>query len=112
MGTTLKTTTKRAGGITGKGFMPGHSGNPGGRPRSERKLLEEMYGVDGAKVYQRLEELRNAEETPARLKAAIDFFIIERFHGRVRQRVELETGPGLVDLLAAAAAARPREPRR
>ena len=30
-------TTKKLGGITGKGFMPGQSGNPGGRPRNPLK---------------------------------------------------------------------------
>ena len=100
----MKTTTKQRGGVTGKGFLPGQSGNPGGRPRSERKLLERMYGEDGVKVYQRLERLRNHSTTPARLKAQIDFFLIERLHGRVQQRVEVEGGALLVDLLAAATA--------
>lgn len=30
-------TTKQLGGITGKGFMPGVSGNPGGRPKGTMK---------------------------------------------------------------------------
>jgi len=85
----LKTTAKQPGGVTGKGFLPGQSGNPGGRPRSERKLLEQLYGEDGHKVYQRLELLRQDKATPARLKAQIDFFIIERLHGRVPQSVNL-----------------------
>ena|ERR1700686_3700373 len=42
-----KTTGKKRGGITGKGFLPGVSGNAGGRPRKTpvtdalRKMLEE-----------------------------------------------------------------------
>lgn len=99
----MKTTAKQRGGVTGKGFMPGVSGNPGGRPRSERALLEKMYGEDGAAVYQRLEVLRKDPDTSARLKAQIDFFIIERLHGRVQQRIEVEGGASLVELLAAAA---------
>jgi hypothetical protein len=27
------------GGITGRGFLPGYSGNPGGRPKGSRELL-------------------------------------------------------------------------
>jgi len=96
----LKTTQKQPGGITGKGFMPGQSGNPGGRPRSERRLLERLYGQDGEKVYDRLERLRNQSSTPPRLKAQIDFFIIERLHGRVQPRVDADGGGLLVDLLA------------
>ena len=34
-------------------------------------------GADGAKVF-RLEELRNDPQTPRRLKAQIDFFVVER----------------------------------
>ena len=30
-------TTKKLGGITGKGFMPGKSGNPSGRPKGTMK---------------------------------------------------------------------------
>lgn len=43
-----KTAGKKPGGVTGKGFMPGRSGNPGGRPKTGifseayRKLLEEL----------------------------------------------------------------------
>jgi hypothetical protein len=29
---------KRLGGITGKGFVPGQSGNPGGRPKGSVKI--------------------------------------------------------------------------
>lgn len=29
--------TKQLGGVTGKGFMPGTSGNPGGRPKNTMK---------------------------------------------------------------------------
>ena len=31
------TTEKKLGGVTGKGFMPGKSGNPGGRPKKPLK---------------------------------------------------------------------------
>lgn len=39
----------KPGGVTGKGFMPGQSGNPGGRPKGRgvtaqlRRLLEELH---------------------------------------------------------------------
>ncbi|MGH9311739.1 MAG: DUF5681 domain-containing protein [Vicinamibacterales bacterium] len=90
--------------MTGRGFMPGQSGNPGGRPRSERKLLERLYGEAGEKVYERLEALRHHPKTATKLKVQIDCFIIERFHGRAQQRVEVDGGASLVELLAAASA--------
>jgi hypothetical protein len=99
----LTTTGKQRGGVTGRGFLPGQSGNPGGRPRSERKLLEQLYGENGEKVYRRLEALRNHAKTPVKLKMQIDFFLIERLHGRAQQRVEVEAGGSLADLVAAVA---------
>jgi Family of unknown function (DUF5681) len=38
------------GGITRKGFMPGQSGNPGGRPKSLAKATRELVGEDGMKL--------------------------------------------------------------
>lgn len=57
--------------------MPGRSGNPGGRPKSERAYLATFYGEDGRGVYARLEVLRTDPKTPRKLQAEIDFFIIE-----------------------------------
>jgi len=110
--TSLRTTRKQRGGVTGKGFMPGQSGNPGGRPKSERAYLATLYGEDGHRVYQRLERLRTDPKTPRKLQAEIDFFIIERLHGRAQQRVEVEGGSSLVDLLADLAARSPTEADR
>jgi len=39
-----------AGGITGRGFRPGQSGNPGGRPRSLAKITREVVGDDGRAI--------------------------------------------------------------
>lgn len=102
---TLKATQKQRGGVTGKGFLPGQSGNPGGRSPGEKTLLRRLYGADGEKLYARLEQLRTDRRTSAKLKVAIDRFLIERLHGRARQHVEVEGGAGLVELLAAARAA-------
>ena len=110
--TALRTTRYQRGGVTGKGFLPGRSGNPGGRPKSERAYLATLYGEDGRGVYARLEGLRMDPKTPRRLKAQIDFFIIERLHGRAQQRVEVDGGASLVELLADVAARRATESGR
>jgi len=95
----FRTTPKQRGGVTGKGFLPGQSGNPGGRPRGERGVLQAMYGEGGEKLYSRLEKLREHPGTAVRVKAQIDFFLIERLHGRVQSRLEGDKGPSLADLL-------------
>lgn len=41
---------RTAGGITGKGFMPGRSGNPGGRPKGLARVTRELVGEDGLPV--------------------------------------------------------------
>lgn len=38
------------GGITGRGFMPGRSGNPGGRPKGLARATRELVGEDGHKL--------------------------------------------------------------
>jgi hypothetical protein len=35
------------GGVTGRGFMPGRSGNPGGRPQGLARATRELVGEDG-----------------------------------------------------------------
>jgi hypothetical protein len=100
----LTTTTKQRGGVTGRGFLPGQSGNPGGRPRSERKVLEARYGEAGEKLYAELHALLADRNTPPKLKAHILCFLIERLHGRAQQRVEVDAGLSILEVLAAASA--------
>jgi Family of unknown function (DUF5681) len=38
---------RTTGGITGKGFRPGRSGNPGGRPKGLARATRELVGEDG-----------------------------------------------------------------
>jgi hypothetical protein len=104
----LKTTggsapAKQIGGVTGRGFLPGQSGNPGGRPRSERKLLERMFGEAGETLYRELETLLGDRTTPKKLRADIAMFLIERLHGKAPQHIDVEAGSDLVSLVLAAA---------
>jgi hypothetical protein len=42
--------TTRIGGVTGKGFTPGVSGNPGGRPKGLSRRVRELVGEDGEAI--------------------------------------------------------------
>jgi hypothetical protein len=44
---TVKNNGRTTGGVTGKGFMPGQSGNPRGRPKGLAKATRELVGEDG-----------------------------------------------------------------
>ena len=46
----IKSETTRRGGVTGAGFVPGVSGNPGGRPKGLARTVREMVGEDGSVV--------------------------------------------------------------
>ena len=38
------------GGVTGRGFQPGQSGNPGGRPDGLSRRVRELAGDDGHEI--------------------------------------------------------------
>lgn len=43
---------RTTGGVTGKGFMPGQSGNPRGRPKGVGRATRELIGEDGMALVQ------------------------------------------------------------
>ena len=69
----------------GRPWPKGISGNPGGRPKGERALLVEQHGNDGRALYEHLNAIRTAVDTPAKLQADITMFLIERLNGKAAQ---------------------------
>src|SRR4029453_4540858 len=49
---TAQNNGRTMGGVTGKGFRPGRSGNPGGRPQSLAKATRALVGEDGMALAQ------------------------------------------------------------
>jgi hypothetical protein len=85
---------KLLGGITGKGFLPGQSGNPSGRAPS-RGLLSSLrlkitqVCVDGQTVEDLLVEALIEEAFTGRNRMAALAYIFDRLEGRPRQAVDV-----------------------
>lgn len=79
--------TTRLGGVTGNGFKPGQSGNPGGRPKGLGWRVRELVGEDGELI---AKFMLSAE----RAKSALDVYIAEfAGHEQVVGRVLGKFGP-------------------
>jgi hypothetical protein len=103
-----ETTQKLIGGVTGKGFMPGHSGNPNGRPK--RLLVDEALDD--------LLTTNDSSEAKAIAKVLIDRakagdvkaiqLTTERTQGKPKQSIGLSGGLELDSIAETLAAARKR----
>jgi hypothetical protein len=94
--TTGKQREKRAGGVTGKGFQPGVSGNPNGRPRTAkfseaaRQLLAEIDARTGETNAEVL--VRHCFKRAMRGSVRHTELFLAYSEGRPKQGVEL-SGP-------------------
>ncbi len=84
---------KRLGGCTGKGFMPGKSGNPRGRPRTKgllNALRMAIAGVDenGVTVEQRLVDSLITEALRGGNRLAAIQTVFDRLEGRPKQQLD------------------------
>jgi hypothetical protein len=82
--------TTRLGGVTGAGFVPGVSGNPGGRPRGLTRRVRELVGDDGYEIARFMYEVMSNEKarTADRLDAAR--WLADRGFGRSVQPMDLD----------------------
>jgi hypothetical protein len=98
--TVVENNGKRAtsGGVTGAGFQPGKSGNPGGRPKGLRRRVHELVGVDGDAIVEYMVSIMHnpAEKTRDRMGAAR--WLADRGFGKSVPEVELPLIPAWIDL--------------
>jgi len=85
---------KQLGGITGRGFLPGQSGNPNGRPHTKgllTALRNKVAEVDanGRTVESRLVEVLVNEALNGKNRLPAVEIIFDRLEGRSRQRLEV-----------------------
>src|SRR5918995_6833448 len=78
------------GGVTGRGFKPGQSGNPGGRPKGLSKRVRELVGEDGEKIVEFMTSVMADESARKadRLEAAK--WLADRGFGRAIQGLEVD----------------------
>jgi hypothetical protein len=85
---------KQLGGITGRGFLPGRSGNPNGRPRT-RGLVSALHakvaevGADGRSIEQQLVDVLLHEALRGRHRLAAVEVIFDRLEGRASQHIQI-----------------------
>ncbi len=91
------------GGITGRGFAPGRSGNPGGRPKGLTRRVRELVGDDGTAIAEFMYSVMADEgaRTADRLEAAR--WLADRGFGKSPQAVSCLEGQEGVDVQAFAA---------
>ena len=80
----------------GRPFQKGQSGNPGGRPKSERAYLVEKYGEDGRALHEALDALLMDPAVTANVKAQILEWKLERHSGKAPQTLDLNANVSTV----------------
>lgn len=84
-----KTTEKMPGGVTGKGFTPGQSGNPSGRPKKRLidEVLKELLLTEDSKVAEAIAQVLLGKAKRGDLRAIQ--LVVERVQGRPKHSMEL-----------------------
>ena len=90
--------TTRLGGVTGRGFQPGQSGNPGGRPKGLSRRVRELVGDDGYAIAEFMLKMMNDEtaRNADRIEAAK--WLADRAFGRSVQAVDIDVNQHSLDI--------------
>jgi hypothetical protein len=86
---------KQLGGITGRGFLPGRSGNVNGRPKTNTGLVNAIrakvaeLAPDGRTIAQHIAAMLVDESLRGRHRVAAASVILDRLEGRPAQQLDL-----------------------
>ena len=83
--------TTAEGGVTGAGFKPGKSGNPGGRPKVPEDVRTALVAACPDAVKLLVDTVNNKKAKPA-LRVACANAVIDRVYGKSKQIVEFDNG--------------------
>ena len=87
--------TTRPGGITGNGFKPGQSGNPGGRPKGLAKTVRDICGGSPLRLAQVLLEIAEDPKAHNRDRVAASRELFDRGWGKAPAFAAMETADPL-----------------
>ena len=85
----------RTGGITGKGFQPGQSGNPGGRKKVAPEV-KEMLKAEAPEAARFLIETMHNEAVKDELRIKCAETVLERVYGKATQPIEGDLSGGFI----------------
>jgi Family of unknown function (DUF5681) len=86
---------REVGGITGKGFRPGRSGNPGGRPKGFVGAIRKQTR-DGAELVTFFVSIFRDPKVKVADRMAAATWLADRAFGRPRLAVEVEVGEPMI----------------
>jgi hypothetical protein len=79
-----------AGGVTGRGFAPGRSGNPGGRPKGLTRRVRELVGDDGDAIVCFMHQVMTNPNARTADRLEAGRWLGDRGFGRSVQPVDLD----------------------
>ena len=85
-----KPKSTRPGGVTGKGFVPGQSGNPGGRPRGLARRVRELVGDDGDEIVRFMFDVMSNPKARMADRIEAARWLGDRGFGRSVQPIDLD----------------------
>ena len=85
--------TTRVGGVTGKGFTPGVSGNPGGRPKGLSRRVRELVGEDGGAIAEYMLTVMNDERARTADRIDAGKWLADRGFGKAALVIDSRVGP-------------------
>lgn len=82
----IRPETTQRGGITRRGFQPGMSGNPGGRPKGLSRRVRELVGDEGHVIAEFMLEVMNDETARNADRIEAGKWLADRGFGRQFKR--------------------------